>query len=129
MITVLSRLRQRPFDIRQALHGQVLTVSINLTDSPWTAYSIVFSPDGHMSVFTPEQQDFPHDFTPHVRLRGTADQVLRVVLGETNTFDAVFSDVLELNMKPSELTPHYPLLMRVVREEAWALLEADRARE
>lgn len=125
---VLSRLRERPFDIRSALEGSVLTLSVEVTDHQSAGHSIVFSPDGHMSVF-PSDRELPAGFTPHVRVRGTADQVLRFVLGETDAFTAVFDDVLHLALKPSELVPQFPQLMRLVREEAWGLLDADRIGE
>lgn len=77
--------------------------------------------DGHVSIF--EEGDRPEGLTPLVAFHGTADQVLSTVLGEMSTADAVFKGVLDITAEPSTLTPQYARLMRLVREEVWALLD------
>jgi hypothetical protein len=117
---LLARLQDRPDEVAAALGGRVLSIELVLTEGRHPGWTVVFSPDGHISAL---RHDRPGPLVAaDVRFQGTAKQVLRVVLGETDTAHAVFTGVVELALSPAELTPHYPRVMALVREEASDLL-------
>lgn len=100
----------------------MLIVSLHLTDELTTDYSFVFGPDGHVSLLVGGERTYSR-LRAQVRLQGSRDEVLRIVLGETDAARAAFADQLQLAVAPAELTPHYGNVMSIVREEIWALLE------
>lgn len=117
---MLDRLRSRTADIRSALAGRVLVLEVLVEEGDASSrHVVVLSPDGHASLFGPDIEDL----APHVTLRGTPEQLVSLVLGETDVFQAVLQDVLELHVPPADLAPHYPRVMRLLGEELWALLE------
>ena len=125
---VVRRLRERSTELRAALDGELLTLAIHVADNTPKEYLIVFSPDGHLSLLATKSGRASGSMA-QVRFQGTVEQVLRVVLGETDALTAVMADNLFLSVLPADLTPRYGRVMRLVREEVWALLEAHPARE
>lgn len=109
---VLDRLRHRRDDIADALDGRSLRVALEIgyPGEPPMSYRITFTREGHVMTRS------GREFHPHVELRGTPGQVVRLLLGDMSMLDAGFDGVVTLHV-PSVQAADYGRLRALVAEE------------
>lgn len=123
---VLGRLEKRQGELAVALDGEALQVELVLGGGRERTHLLVFAPEGSV-VRLRRDGTLAAGFRPHVTLRGSALDVVALVLGELDVARAVYRGVLELHVLPDELAPRFPAVMRVL---AASLLEvADQRAE
>lgn len=112
LLPFLARLRARRDTLAAALGGRSLRAEIVLlVDERRVVYRVVFTPAGHVELTG------AYGFDPHLRFEGRPEDLLGIVFGTVETFDAVYGKVLVLNAQPNELL-HYPAVRRILAEEA-----------
>ena len=119
---VFERIRRRALDLAVALEGAVLVLRLTVEGDESDRFTIVFSPDGHVSLTDGPARS--GDVDPHVTMRGSGSELLRLFLGETDVLPAVLARTLEFTTEPKDLV-HYPRVMRIVRDELWGAIESE----
>jgi hypothetical protein len=89
---LLARLYAKPDQLAKLLRGEAVRVELLLAEREVPETWIVFTALGHVATAT-QTSSLGADYRPHVLFRGTAEDVLRVVLGVTPLERAVYSGV------------------------------------
>lgn len=90
---LLTRLHHEPERLSRLVDGEPLRVEIVLSDPSPSELWVVFTAHGYVVTAT-QRSALGSGYRPHVLLRGSSADVLRVVLGVTPLEPAVYSGVL-----------------------------------
>lgn len=89
---LLGRLYAKPDQLAKLVRGEAVRVELLLAERLVPETWIVFTALGHVATAT-QTSSLGADYRPHVLFRGSAEDVLRVVLGVTSLERAVYSGV------------------------------------
>lgn len=89
---LLGRLYGKPDQLAKLVRGEAVRVELLLAERHVPETWIVFTALGHVATAT-QTSSLGADYRPHVLFRGTAEDVLQVVLGVMSLERAVYSGV------------------------------------
>jgi hypothetical protein len=89
---LLARLYRKPDQLTKLLRGEAIRFELLLAERQVPETWIVFTALGHVATAT-RTSSLGADYRPHVLFRGSAEDVLEVVLGVTPMEQAVYAGV------------------------------------
>lgn len=109
VLPFIGGLRTHASTLAEALGGRALRIELVVAADRRAVYRVVFTPSGIVELTG------AYGFDPHLRVEGPPDQVLGVLLGDLDTFEAVSDGVLTLHFPVDDLV-HFPPLRAVLAE-------------
>lgn len=110
VLPFLGGLRVRARELAAVLGGRPLRLEVVVHAERRAVYRVVFTPAGTVELAG------AYGFDPHLRIEGTPGQVVGVLLGGLDTFDAVYEGVLNLHFPVDDLA-HFPAVRALLGRE------------
>ncbi|HEX2040878.1 MAG TPA: hypothetical protein VHF47_14225 [Acidimicrobiales bacterium] len=123
LVAVLRGLRRRADDLRAALDGRSLRVSLTLADTgARRVHRVMFTPAGNVLLAQPENLG-PNGFVPHIEVRCEPVDLRRIVLGELTLNEATWRGTVILHSEVGTLDK----VLGLVGEELRKVLNVEDA--
>lgn len=110
VLPFLGSLRARADALADALGGHPLRIEVVVNADRRAVYRVVFTSSGAVELTG------AYGFDPHLRIEGTPPQVLGVLLGGLDTFEAVCDGVLTMYFPVDDLM-HFPALRALLARQ------------
>jgi len=111
---LVERLRTRRGDLAAAVGGQALSVEVSVTPSFGEPYRLGIAGEGYVTTLSPSNP-LTLGFSPDVTIRGTARDVLDVLIARDPTQDGI-------RLSEASVWPRYARVHRIVASELREML-------